>query len=200
MKPRNDENRLPTTGVWAAAWAVEAETPAARQALVMALGSVLVRPTIMSEKKMPVESTMPVFMNAAWMPAAPPRWSAGTEFITAAELGAENMPPPMPLAATRSGELPVGEVGRKHEQSEEAQREDHQPDGGDNPCAVAIREVARDRAGREKTDREREQGDARPQRRVGVAVAVQRQPDALEPDDQHELHASAGDGGEQART
>ena len=35
--------------------------------------SVRVRPTIIKEKNTPMESTMPVFINAAWIPAAPPR-------------------------------------------------------------------------------------------------------------------------------
>src|SRR5580693_3672955 len=80
----------------------------------MALGSVLVSPTIISEKKTPIERTMPVFKKAAWIPAAPPRWSAGTEFMTAAEFGAENMPPPTPLAKTSAANAQYEKlVGRK---------------------------------------------------------------------------------------
>ena len=67
---------------------------------------------------------MPVFMKAAWMPAAPPRWSAGTEFMTAAELGAENMPPPTPFAKTRMAKSQYEKFVGRAEQSEEAQRED----------------------------------------------------------------------------
>ena len=51
---------------------------------------------------MPIERTKPVFMKAAWMPAAPPRSSGGTLFMMAAELGAENIPPPKPFKKTRT--------------------------------------------------------------------------------------------------
>ena len=44
---------------------------------------------------------------------------------------------------------------------------------------------------------QRQQEDAGPQRCVGVVVAVQRQPDALQPDDQHELQPAAGHRGQQ---
>ncbi len=43
----------------------------------------------------------------------------------------------------------------------------------------------------------RQQVDARPQRRRLEAVAVQRKPDALQPDDQHELQAAAAHRGHQ---
>ena len=46
-------------------WAWAAATPWVVSPWYMALGNVLVSPTIMSEKKTPIESTMPVFMKAA---------------------------------------------------------------------------------------------------------------------------------------
>ena len=50
----------------------------------------------------------------------------------------------------------------------------------------------------EEAGGQRQQVDAGPQRRLGVVVAVQRQPDPLQPDDQHELQPAAGDGRDQA--
>ena len=45
-----------------------------------------------------------------------------------------------------------------------------------------------------KPGRQRQHVDARPQGRDGEVVAVQRQPDASQPDDQHELQSAAGHG------
>ena len=46
-------------------------------------------------------------------------------------------------------------------------------------------------SGDQHPDRHRQQEDSRPQRRVRVVVSVQRQPDALQPDDEHELESAA---------
>ena len=51
--------------------------------------------------------------------------------------------------------------------------------------------IARDRSGDEQSSGERKNGDACPQRGALEGVAVQRQPDALEPDDQDEHQATA---------
>ena len=56
------------------------------------------------------DSTMPAFIPVARTPDAAPRWSGGTEFMMAAELGAAIRPEPMPLTANSSGEHRVGEV------------------------------------------------------------------------------------------
>ena len=56
----------------------------------------------MSEKKTPIETTVPEFTNVARMPAAAPRWRAGTAFMTPAELGEKNRPEPMPLSMIRT--------------------------------------------------------------------------------------------------
>ena len=63
--------------------------------------------------------------------------------------------------------------------------------------AIAVGQVAGQRARDQEAGGEREQVDARPQRRVGEVVSVQRQPDALQPDDQHELQAAACHGDQQ---
>ena len=52
-------------------------------------------------------------------------------------------------------------------------------------------ERAGDRPRRQDTQRQGQHEDAGPERRRFVAVAVQRQPDALKPDDQHELQPAA---------
>ena len=55
-----------------------------------------------SEKKPPIESTMPAFIPVARTPDAAPRWSGGTEFMMAAEFGAAISPEPIPLTASRA--------------------------------------------------------------------------------------------------
>ena len=82
----------------ACAWV--ASTPFATSPLNIVRGNVLARPAIISEKKMPIDNTMPLLRKVACAPAAPPRWLAGTLFMIAVEFGAENSPPPMPLAKT----------------------------------------------------------------------------------------------------
>ena len=58
--------------------------------------------------------------------------------------------------------------------------------------------IPESRPGHQEAGRHRQHEDARPQRRLVVGVAVQRQPDALQPDDQHELDAAARDRHQQA--
>ena len=70
------------------------------------VGSVLASPAIISEKKMPMDSTKPEFWNVASMPEAAPRCRAGTLFMIAAALGAENRPMPAParkISAANAG-------------------------------------------------------------------------------------------------
>ena len=57
-------------------------------------------PTIISEKKMPIDSDEPALKNVARTPEAAPRWDAGTLDMIAAVLGAVKMPPPRPLRKT----------------------------------------------------------------------------------------------------
>ena len=94
-------------------------------------------------------------------------------------------------------ERPVGEVDGQQQQPDEARAEHEHPGGGEPARAEAVGQVAGDRARDQEGDRERQQVDARPQRRLDVVVAVQRQPDALQPDDEHELQSAAGDGGDE---
>ena len=57
----------------------------------------LARPTIISEKKMPIDNDEPALKNVARTPDAAPRSAAGTLDMIAAVLGAVKMPPPSPL-------------------------------------------------------------------------------------------------------
>ena len=101
------------------------------------------------------------------------------------------------VAEDQQREHPVGEVDRQQHQAGEAARRDQQPAGGERAGAEPVGQDARQRPGDEEPGGERQHVDARPQRGDGEVVAVQRQPDAGQPDDQHELQAAAGDRAEQ---
>ncbi len=60
----------------------------------------LASPTIISEKKMPIDSDEPALKNVARTPDAAPRSAAGTLDMIAAVFGAVKMPPPSPLRNT----------------------------------------------------------------------------------------------------
>src|SRR5262249_18589089 len=60
-------------------------------------------PTIISEKKIPIERTAAAFWNVALMPAPAPRWSAGRLFMIAARFGEENRPMARPVSRSRGG-------------------------------------------------------------------------------------------------
>ena len=55
----------------------------------------------MSEKKIPMDSTKPVFMNVARTPDAAPRWAAGTAFMMLVVFGAAKSPLPIPFTNSR---------------------------------------------------------------------------------------------------
>jgi hypothetical protein len=140
---------------------------------------------------------MPPFWNVARIPDAAPRARAGAAFMTPVVLGAVKSPKPIPFGQQECTERGVGEVdGQGHEQAE-ARRRQHHPAGGEGPDAVTVGEPPGHRPGHQKAGREREHVDAGPQRCPVEAVAVQGQPDALEPDDEHELEAAASDRGQQ---
>ena len=67
------------------------------QAVSMAWGTWLVRPMIMSEKKIAIEIGMPAFWKVARMPEATPRSRAGTLFMIEVVFGAANSPNATPL-------------------------------------------------------------------------------------------------------
>ena len=73
LNPRNDANRSPTGG-WLAIWcAAVAGTPLALSPANIEPGRVEARPTTIKEKKMPMDSTIPLFWKVDIMPLAAPR-------------------------------------------------------------------------------------------------------------------------------
>src|ERR1700722_15695668 len=90
-------NTVETGGRWAIDVAVASGTPWAVSPVVSAFGSVLARPAISSEKKMPMDSDMPEFWKVDRMPHAGPRARAGPEDMIAAVFGEANRPEPIPL-------------------------------------------------------------------------------------------------------
>ena len=70
-------------------------------------------------------------------------------------------------------------------------RRDQHPGGGEDAGAIAVGEVAADRSHDHEADRQRQHVDAGPQRRILEGIAVQGQPDALQPDDDHQIQAAA---------
>src|ERR1700733_11864511 len=90
-------NTVDTGGRWPMLVAVASGTPWAVRPGISALGSVLARPAIISEKKTPIDRDMPEFWKVERIPEAAPRSWAGTEDITEAVFGAENSPEPIPL-------------------------------------------------------------------------------------------------------
>ena len=62
------------------------------------------------------------------------------------------------------------------------------------PGTVAVGQPAGERAHEKEAAHHGRHVDAGPQRRVREVVAVQRQPDALQPDDEHEHQAALGHG------
>src|SRR4029079_3971782 len=97
FSPSTAANSEDTGGSVPAWWATCAGTPCASSPRVSVSGSVRDRPAIISEKKTPIESAVPVFWNVERMPEAAPRWDAGTLLMMDAELGALNMPTPSPF-------------------------------------------------------------------------------------------------------
>src|SRR5580658_4769133 len=84
--------RIPWSGgpTWAeaSAWPTEAVNP-------------VDKPTMTMVKKIAMEICWPAFWRVASIPEAAPRFSAGTEFITAAAFGAANIPIPHPCRKSR---------------------------------------------------------------------------------------------------
>src|ERR1700722_15610181 len=90
-------NTVETGGRWAIVLACASGTPCAVRPVSSVFGSVLARPAIISEKKMPMDSDIPEFWKVDRMPDAAPRSCAGTDDMIAAVLGEANRPEPTPL-------------------------------------------------------------------------------------------------------
>jgi hypothetical protein len=86
------------TGGNDATWcATPAGTPCCFRAPASDAGRRLASPAIMSEKNTPIDRAVPEFWNVERIPDAAPRWDAGTLPMIDDELGAPNIPTPMPL-------------------------------------------------------------------------------------------------------
>ena len=62
-------------------------------------GEAVASPAIMSEKNTPIDTAVPEFWKVERMPEAAPRYLAGTLLMIEEELGAANMPLPIPFTA-----------------------------------------------------------------------------------------------------
>src|ERR1700722_14819697 len=91
------EKTVETGGRCAIVSACFSGTPCAVRPAVSVFGSVLARPAISSEKKMPMDSDMPEFWKVDRMPDAAPRGGGGAEDMVAAVFGEANRPEPIPL-------------------------------------------------------------------------------------------------------
>jgi len=82
--------------------AIAPATPWRWRPWVSVVGSVLARPPIISAKNTPTDSAVPGFWKVERNPEAAPRWEAGTLPMIEDELGAANMPTPIPLCRISS--------------------------------------------------------------------------------------------------
>ncbi len=76
-------------------------------------------PAIISEKKIPTDSTWALFWTVWFMAPPAPRSRGGRLFITAARLGDANIPIEKPTANSTSASTRIGEVGRHQPQRHE---------------------------------------------------------------------------------
>src|ERR1022692_607173 len=83
-------------------------TPWCCRPLVSAFGRLAASPAIMSEKNAPIDSAVPEFWKVERIPDATPRWLAGTLLMIEEELGAANMPVPIPFAAMSRAKAQYG--------------------------------------------------------------------------------------------
>jgi hypothetical protein len=147
-------------------------------------GSVAARPAIISEKKMPIDRDMPEFWKVAPIPDAEPRSRAGTLLIMAEVFGEANRPEPSPLPRMMSVKAQYGKSTGSSISPVNASALSGSPEVANGRGPYRSGQVPGDRARDEEPGGQREHVDARPQRRVREVVAVQREPDALQPDDQ----------------
>ena len=118
------------------------------QAVVQALGrSPMDSPTIISEKKMPMDSTCAEFWKVVFIPEPAPRCSGGRLFMTPSRLGAPKAPMVRPMDEQQDAEGPVGEVDGQQLEERRTQRRAQHPAGGEGSGAVAVGQDARDGPG-----------------------------------------------------
>ena len=110
------------------------------------------RPTIISVKKTPIESTLAEFMNVASIPAPAPRCGGGSAFITPALFGDANRPIPIPFSSRTSANQTYAKSTGSTISRQEAERGEQHPAGRERARAVAVGEPAR-RPGRRRGSR-----------------------------------------------
>ena len=149
-------------------------------------------------KKIPIEKTCAEFWNVVFIPDPAPRCSGGRLFITAGPVRRPERGHDQPGEEQQESEQPVGEVDRQQLKQDERNRRPDHPAGRERPRPEPVRENPRQRPRDQEPGRERQHGQPRPQRRPREVVAVQWQPDPLQPDDQHEHQPAAAQRGEEA--
>ena len=152
---------------------------------------------IMRVKKIPMESTCPEFWKVEFMPDPTPRCWAGRLFITPARLGAANAPMARPFRSSSDPERRVVEVDGQEFEQDEGEGGGQHAAGGERPEPKWSERKPESGPAMRKPAVSGQHVDAGPQRRAGEVVAVQGQPDALQPDDQHEHQPASADAGQQ---
>ena len=95
--------------------ATPAGTPCCCNPADMVSGRCAARPTIINEKKTPIDSAVPEFWKVARIPDATPRYRAGTLPMIEEVLGAANMPVPIPFSAINNANAQYGNtIGRNN--------------------------------------------------------------------------------------
>ena len=95
----NSEDTGGSEPIW---WATACGTPCCSRPPVSVFGKLPASPAIISEKNTPIDSAVPEFWKVERMPEAAPRCLAGTLPMIEEELGAANMPLPIPFTAMSS--------------------------------------------------------------------------------------------------
>ena len=175
-------------------------TPCACRPALIVSGSVEASPMIISVKKIPIDSTWAEFWKVWFIAPPAPRSLLRQAVHHRRAVGRGEHAHRRADQQQDRAEDRVGEVGRQqHQQARSRPPSRTMPARRERARAEAVGQVARGRPGAQHPDGQRQHVDARPQRRLGEVVAVLGQPDALQPDDEHEHQAAAGDGGQERR-
>ena len=99
LTPSTAANSDDTGGSEPIWWAAAYGTPCWVRPSVSVFGKVAASPAIISEKNTPIDRAVPEFWKVERMPEAAPRYLAGTLPMIEEELGAANIPLPIPFTA-----------------------------------------------------------------------------------------------------
>ena len=109
-------------------------------------------------------------------------------------LGEKNMPEKKEKNKMMTAKRQVREVHGEQVEEQVADPCAHQTEGGNTSSPSSVGDDARERSRDEESDGQGNHVDASPQWGLGEVVAVLGQPDALQPDDQHELQPASSHG------